>query len=126
MTVRTNHLALALSVLFLAIQDTGTVAAPQQDLGSIVCVPSELEFLASSSPVRFGWELPTTPLLAPQQDGKKTGLGEGWVPSAHAGGRLDRRLPILAGVDGQKMGGTDRTSTSKCSRVLYALTFPTL
>ena len=50
MTYRTN-LALALS-LFLALSTSGTVASAQQNLGSVVCVASELESLAGSGPVR--------------------------------------------------------------------------
>ena len=51
MTYRTNQ-ALTLSVLLLALSATGTVASAQQNLDSVVCVASELESLASSSPVR--------------------------------------------------------------------------
>ena len=51
MTYRTN-LALTLSVLFQALSATGTVASAQQNLDSVACVSSELESLASSSPVR--------------------------------------------------------------------------
>ena len=50
MTYRTN-LALALS-LFLTLSTSGTVASAQQNLGSVVCVASELESLAGSGPVR--------------------------------------------------------------------------
>ena len=43
MTYRTN-LALTLSVLFLALSATGTVASAQQNLDSVACVASELEY----------------------------------------------------------------------------------
>ena len=49
-TYRTN-LALAL-FLFLALSATGTVASAQRNLGSVVCVASELESLTGSGPVR--------------------------------------------------------------------------
>ena len=47
------HSGMALALfLFLALSATGTVACAQRNLGSVVCVASELESLTGSGPVR--------------------------------------------------------------------------